>query len=319
MNTPATPAKQWAVQVTLPTGHLDAPPDIDPVRRIGPYDHRTAAQHIAAALSLQLTGSAPAGTTVDVVNYDPARPHIDPDVPRDVTGLAMAISAEPDRPGGGWGFPDLYDILSATVGSDTAGKLWSDACSYLDTLAEGAEVERQRDEHLALFRALVRRAAARWRASLVTEPVVEEAGELLADLWDMLEARGVLATDLEVDLADAMLDGVTAKLRRSRPDTAEKAAPLLTAFAARMTELGQPTTHDPGLIDVDLPHLPTTPVRYPLVVSLSYSGGWDMFARTGGRSPVVMICAPFTVDGARAVADLAAAVNRGELGNPLLR
>lgn len=156
--------------------------------------------------------------------------------------------------------------------------------------------------------------------SLYTPPVVEAAVLLAYDLIETGQRHGIDPEYWEVSSVSSSLKAVTSSLRRTRPDTG-KAGDLLRIAAARMTELGQPTVYPEGYLDMPLPRVPGNPLREPLqyVLSLDYRGGWYLAATTTGSSPVTSIHAPFTPDGARAVGDLVAAVNKGAYGNVLTR
>lgn len=151
-STPATPTDdepaQFAVIVTLPN-EPDELGGTDPVRRVGPYWRASAAEHAAGSFGMMLHNSAPQGTTVDVGPYDPAVPHLDPYPPTDVSTLAVAVVDEPDGPGGGWSFPDLWARLHASTGYDRARKVWVDACQLADYWAEQDAEERQAAAELA--------------------------------------------------------------------------------------------------------------------------------------------------------------------------
>jgi hypothetical protein len=141
--------QRYAVVVTLPTDS-DAPEGLDPVRRVGPYHHKSTAETAIAAFGMMVASSAPTGTRFELVAYDATLPHLDAEFPRDAYRLAEMVREEPDGPGGGWGFPDLYARLSAYLGADEARDLWRRACSYLD--AEEAEAEREQAERAATTR-----------------------------------------------------------------------------------------------------------------------------------------------------------------------
>jgi hypothetical protein len=103
------------------------------VIRLGPFDDEDGAARVAVRLRAAVAGSAPEGTTVEVIDYDAALPHGHLDVPTDVEGLALAMQAMPAGDGTGRAFPDLYDRLWAQEGKVLANRLWWAAmCRAMD-------------------------------------------------------------------------------------------------------------------------------------------------------------------------------------------
>ncbi|MFJ6784521.1 hypothetical protein [Streptomyces yangpuensis] len=122
------------VRYTDPVGHaviLDRP-GLDPVR-IGPYEHESRAEEIAAGLRRQLHHTSHVeGTVITTGAFRPDLDHLDPQVPRDPYALAEAMDNDPDGDGTGRNFPDLYSRLCAQEPEAYASDLWKRACWAYD-------------------------------------------------------------------------------------------------------------------------------------------------------------------------------------------
>ncbi|MFD9078255.1 hypothetical protein [Streptomyces erythrochromogenes] len=118
------------VRYTDPVGHaviLDRP-GLDPVR-IGPYEHESRAEEVAAGLRRQLHHTAHIdGTVISTGAFRPDLDHVEPQVPRDPYALAEAMDTDPDGDGTGRNFPDLYARLCAQEPEAYASELWKRAC-----------------------------------------------------------------------------------------------------------------------------------------------------------------------------------------------
>ncbi|MDH6544107.1 hypothetical protein M2167_006664 [Streptomyces sp. SPB4] len=118
------------VRYTDPVGHaviLDRP-GLDPVR-IGPYEHESRAEEVAAGLRRQLHHTAHVeGTVISTGAFRPDLDHVEPQIPRDPYALAEAMDTDPGGDGTGRNFPDLYARLCAQEPEAYASELWKRAC-----------------------------------------------------------------------------------------------------------------------------------------------------------------------------------------------
>ncbi|MFI7359764.1 hypothetical protein ACIBTP_38260 [Streptomyces avidinii] len=124
------------VRYTDPVGHavILHRPGLDPVR-IGPYEHESRAEEIAAGLRRQLHSTAHVeGTDIATGDFRPDLDHLDPRVPTDPYALAEAMDHDPGGDGTGRNFPDLYARLCAQEPAEYASDLWGRACSAYDYL-----------------------------------------------------------------------------------------------------------------------------------------------------------------------------------------
>ncbi|TDU67874.1 hypothetical protein EDD91_7933 [Streptomyces sp. KS 21] len=124
------------VRYTDPVGHavILHRPGLDPVR-IGPYEHESRAEEIAAGLRRQLHSTAHVeGTVITTGAFRPDLDHLDPQVPKDPYALAEAMDHDPGGDGTGRNFPDLYARLCAQEPPEYASNLWGRACSAYDYL-----------------------------------------------------------------------------------------------------------------------------------------------------------------------------------------
>ncbi|WP_405546640.1 hypothetical protein OG590_40165 (plasmid) [Streptomyces goshikiensis] len=124
------------VRYTEPVGYaviLDRP-GLDPVR-IGPYEHESRAEEIAAGLRRQLHHTAHVeGTVITIGAFRPDLDHLEPQVPKDPYALAEAMDNDPDGDGTGRNFPDLYARLCAQEPAASASDLWGRASVAYDVL-----------------------------------------------------------------------------------------------------------------------------------------------------------------------------------------
>jgi hypothetical protein len=330
VTTPTYPpmTDEWAVVVTLPLDHPNAPEGVDLVRRVGPLARRETADDYARALSWQLSGSAPEGTTVTVEPYDQAHEHLDPRPPADLFGLAGLVEAEPDGPGGGWGFPDLYSRLRAAHGDQRASQAWMVACRMLDSQAEAEQLEAEaaeRDEserRAAVERLLPHLArverAAKQRARVYTVPVLNRAAQMLAGMIDTAARFDVTSDDLDAvtSLPSACVDSVSAAVDRTARAVRGPAAETLLELVRRALEPVMPATVARYCLTLDRPPA-LAGARGPLVVRLIPGDGWTLtFDRPGGMIPIALISAGLAEVDANAVAEVVNRVHRGELGDP---
>lgn len=315
--------QRWSVVVTLPDSN-DRPVEVtDPIRRIGPYYWRHDADTAVFRLNLLLPGSAPAGTTLAVEPYDGSLPHLDGHPPAGAIDLAEAIRTQPDG-NGGWGFPDLYARLHASLGAESARTKWASACAMLAADEEAAEQERRaqaaEEERLAPHRAEIDWAAKR-RAAVFTEPVLLRAAKMLADMVDTAERHGVSRHDLRdvANLSGACLDAVAGVVsREARHVTPERARELIVRVRdslRRTYEAATIPSNDP--YSVNLGSRPALRGALgPLVIQLDPRAGWNLIFARPGMVPSVLIDAGITDADAEAVADAVDRVHRGEAGDP---
>jgi hypothetical protein len=149
---------------------------------------------------------------------------------------------------------------------------------------------------------------------LYTAPVVQDAALLLRDLAVVCRRHHVDPA-WEGDLAQHCLNMLTHRVEQSRPDVGERRR-LVTVFAARMAELGQPCVGVPDGLEVLLPHWAgATPTPHQLV--LAADPGWQLVGRLSSSQVATRrVVGGYDDAGARAVADLVADVNAGRRGNP---
>jgi hypothetical protein len=166
--------------------------------------------------------------------------------------------------------------------------------------------------------------AAKGRHALYVPSVLEQAAELLTDLWATGKRHGVDPGDWAAvaGLADACVD-VTSRQYGSAPDperTGEQVVALCHELieALASAEIGLSARPGPRKNMALVDRLPETPrVGHhggDLVVGIYSNSGWDISMNASGAA-VVSIAAPATTAGATEVAALVQAVARGELGN----
>lgn len=132
---PHTPAPNgpFSVIVTKP-GH-------DTVR-IGPFTDPWSARSFAYTLDHGVRGTgAPAGTTLDIADYDPDLPHqcLPATEPAE---LARQMDQEPDQRGPA-GFPDLFTRLVAHRGWEGAARAWLDARAHRTPATDGVPAQHE--------------------------------------------------------------------------------------------------------------------------------------------------------------------------------
>ncbi|TLQ39007.1 hypothetical protein [Streptomyces marianii] len=172
--------------------------------------------------------------------------------------------------------------------------------------------------------AAIEKAAAGGR-TLYAPSVMDEAAELLTELWAAGERHGVTPTDWSwtTSLPSAALD-VIARRHTSAPDP-ERTADQVRALqrdlieALNSPEIGLTARLGPRA-SVIVERLPESPrggyhADADLAVGIYTNGGWDI-SFDHDMAPVVSIAAPASKAGAAEVAVIVRAVARGELGNP---
>lgn len=296
-----------------------------PVCLVGPYPYKHQAERAIATWSMkEHSRTGIAGCVMTIEPYNPN----DGEHLAGVLPLAPYVVAEELRAEGNSStpFPDVWDRLSGVYSYEEAHPVYGAACNVIDAEAEEAEEEaqraREREERIAPLRTRIHRAAARRRA-LYTAPALDLAAEMLADLHDAGARHGV---DPDAWAMVGDLPGGCVNIVRSvwKPHRAElskaRMVALLGAAAERLRELGHPAERRRDRIELEVRD--TTPtrgpldMRWPLHVALTRDGGWELGcgATSGPMRAPVPIEAPYTIDGARAVADQVARFNAGELG-----
>lgn len=336
-STPTAHDDEYAVIVTLPEHDGDVPIETERVRRVGPYWRASAAEQAACSFRMMLHGSAPQGTTVDVGPYDPAVPHLEARVTTDYMQLAEMIRDEPEGPGCGWSFPDLYARLQSHAGHDAASRAWRAACSLLDQWAEEEQAERKAaadrearaaelEVKLAPLRARVDGAAALRAFAWYTAPIRDAAVWLLYDMLAAAEPRGVTLADFGqvADLPAICLDMVaTTSISADRLPGRDGAVNLLYALETELGERGIKATRTGLVVQTDderLRLVSSSPAYHGAPLSITLSGGpvWRLlYAGTMARN--APIYAPFDGSGVAAIADMIAELANGKRPNPLER
>jgi hypothetical protein len=177
---------------------------------------------------------------------------------------------------------------------------------------------------MPIARNVVERVDRRYRTSLATRPVLDDAGDLL-HAWCVTAAeRG---TDMGGNypggewaerLAVVALEMATREVREPRPSTPEEATALLDVVATRLGERGITTARD--VLYVPLPRTATTPPwgayePRPLAITVHIDIGWELVIDQPAGSPVLELVGRCDETGIDAMLDLATTVNTGAFGN----
>ncbi|MQA14681.1 MAG: hypothetical protein GEV09_11055 [Pseudonocardiaceae bacterium] len=157
--------------------------------------------------------------------------------------------------------------------------------------------------------------AAAGLAGLYTEPVLDQAAALLADLYAAGDRHGVAPSEWGgvTHLPQACVMVAHPRYRDTAPQTGEQAAALLDELAAALTARGVPATRD-GL-QVTL----ARDCAAGLSITIVHRSGWALISGAAHSGPVITIYATHDADGAAAVADAVIAVARGQRLDPLSR
>lgn len=118
--------------LTFPYSAIVTRPDL-PTIYLG-YQFGHQAEHASWSLHSDLTCTQHVeGTTI---SFGPTPAGVVPlePVPTDTYQMAVLISEEDNDQPMGHNFPDLFSRLKAQEGYETASKIWSDACWWLDYL-----------------------------------------------------------------------------------------------------------------------------------------------------------------------------------------
>lgn len=167
--------------------------------------------------------------------------------------------------------------------------------------------------------AAVEKAAEGVRGTLYTLSVLDEAAEMLVELWAVGESRGVGRRhwgEAAVDLAGGALDVIGARYRgpvqpeRTEGEVSARLVELVDSLTCEEIGLGA-CVGPGGRVVVD--RLPQTPCAGDLAVGLCRNGGWEV--RVEGGGPSVTVVAPVSAAGAAEVAAMVHAIVHGQL-NP---
>lgn len=172
-------------------------------------------------------------------------------------------------------------------------------------------------------------AARHTRSTLLyTEPVLDAAAALLADVWAAAEKHGVRPA--EFDVAFRCLETTARRHRGGNPQTVEEARALLAVLVEEFAELGVTVTFKDETGSVVLERGPETPTwgydwpgEIPPALSVTacigeLDGGWNLALDRRGTL-MVDVAASCDRAGAAAVARLAIECNAGRRGNPFRR
>lgn len=187
---------------------------------------------------------------------------------------------------------------------------------------EPPAAEPPTDPHYARSLARVRRVS---RAGLYTEPALTAAARLLVDLERTGEQHGITPDDFSAvtDLPGACLDVTAGAMsgvdqvhqlatEQGYPSPAALAAHLVDVLHARLAdELDVLSVHRPGTYSLTF-----TCGRYRRGVRAG-ADGWHY--DTDGPGRVDHVYAPYTEEGARAVADVMAEIVTGTRPDPLAK
>jgi hypothetical protein len=323
---------RYTVIVTLPTGP-DAPEGLDPVRRVGPYNHKHSAETAIAAFGMMVASSAPTGTTFELVAYDKSLPHLDPYPPTSPYELAEAIRVMPSGDGG-WTFPDLYARLSAGHGAERASKAWRLACAYLDaeeldakeaaTEDEQREAAEQERERLALLRRRVDRLAtvtfAGWYAAPCRDLAVRLADAMLTAAAKVHPGATLDEFDNVTGIVTGCFDVASTLLGRRRAEAlpAGRAAELLDLLVVELAARHIAADRRGYTVVLrDRPGPVMSRWRYPLLVALHSDPAWDIMRDVpSGPTRAAHLYSTFDDEGVRGVADLIAECAAGNAPDP---
>jgi hypothetical protein len=177
---------------------------------------------------------------------------------------------------------------------------------------------------LPIARNVVERLDRRYRSSLATAPVLDDAAGLL-DAWCVTAAeRGAdmggayPGGEWAERLAVVALEMASRGVREPRPHTPQETTALLDAVVTRLAKRGVRTSRD--VLYVSLPRTPTTPAwgafeRCRLAITIDIERGWELVIDQPTTSPVVELIGHCDTSGIEAMLDLALTVNAGAYGN----
>ncbi|MCS0605993.1 hypothetical protein NX794_33015 [Streptomyces sp. LP11] len=175
--------------------------------------------------------------------------------------------------------------------------------------------------------AAVEKAGRSHRTTLYAPSVLEQAAELLTDLWSAGERHGVTASEWgwSVDLASGALDVVSRRYERPEKErTVEETLTLARHLLEALTsdEIGLSAKPGPRA-SVVVERGDRTPRGgfhgdANVIVGISSNTGWDLAFNQNG-APLLSVSAPASQAGASQVAEIVRALVHGELGNPFRR
>lgn len=166
-------------------------------------------------------------------------------------------------------------------------------------------------------------------ARLVTDPVIHQTAALLDDVLTVMAHHGItVAPGKAGDVAALCLTRVTRQRRATIPARFDGAAPLIEALRQHLTALGetclQPSTRwwqrrtsTASTVIVSAREGTPSGLDGPanLAVALHPERGWVLY-RDQPTTQMVTIEAPYTLDGARAVAQIVSDLVRGYRADP---
>jgi len=177
---------------------------------------------------------------------------------------------------------------------------------------------------MPIARNVVERVDRRYRSSLCTAPVLDDAASLL-DAWCATAAErgsdmsgGYPGGKWAERLAVVVLEMASRTVREPRPCTQEEATALLDVVVTRLAERGVRTSRD--VLYVSLPRTSTTPdwgvfEKCRLAITIDIERGWELVIDQPTTSPVVDLVGRCDTSGVDAMLDLALTVNTGAYGN----
>lgn len=177
---------------------------------------------------------------------------------------------------------------------------------------------------MPIARNVVERVDRRYRSSLCTAPVLDDAAGLLG-AWCATAAEhgadmagGNPGGEWAERLAVVALEMTSRRVREPRPHTPEEATALLDAIVTRLAERGVSTHRD--VLYVPLSRTDTTPTwgafePRPLSITIDIERGWELVIDQPTTSPVVDLVGCCDTSGIDAMLDLALTVNTGAYGN----
>lgn len=177
---------------------------------------------------------------------------------------------------------------------------------------------------LPLARNVVERIDRRYRSSLSTDPVLDEAGDLLHAWCVTAVERGTdmsgeyPGNDWAERLAVVALEMASHRVREPRPRTPQEVSALLDAVVTRLAKRGIRTSREESF--VSLPRASTTPAwdtstAHRLAINLGVGCGWELAVDQPASSPVVALIGRCDHAGIDAMLDLALIVNSGAYGD----
>ena len=212
--------------------------------RLGPFAGDVWAERAAGELRLAAASAAPAGTAVELVAYDPARPHQPLAVPTDPAGLGELMEQMPAGDGTGRDFPDLVTRLAAQEGYGPAARLRAVAtglCRPDEEIAEHLRATRSPRFHTgAAGAALVWTECGR-----EVDPEQVDCETTTCRRCGKIDRQ--LRHDARADAGAVSRDGDAPRRlgRRDRRDDLDRDNVPTPTAAAQLVRTGHPAPHSP--------------------------------------------------------------------------